>query len=694
MKNWTIFIMIILPFLAKAQEEAADTVATLAAQELHEVVVAASPVVHKADMDVYRPSASAVANAKDGVQLLNNLMIPEIVVNDAMQTITTYGEAVQLRINGRMVGIEQVKSLLPESIKKVEWINNPGLRYGKVAGVLNFIVTNPTVGGSLMLSARPALNLRWGTYNADVKLNSGRSQWNVGALLKATNHISAHRDYYERFTYPDLTTLTRRETPREGYVCDTWGNAWLSYSYVKPDTTTFYVSLSSSATFDTEKCYNGTMTLSNSDEQIYITDNQGMSGYKPSLSMYLEQHFERKQTLVVDCRASAYYGDTYTDYLERRTTATLPHTNVHTFIHDSNKAFGMEANYIKEWDNSKFTAGINYGANRNRSSYHNLEGAVFHQRQDRMNLYGEYLAKVGKFALTAGLGANWVKYKFVETRQGNSEWMVRPQLSVDYQISPRTSLRLGYQMWQDAPTLSQTNVVAQQIDGFQWVEGNPNLKMSKSYKLSLTYRFFLPRINASLSAIAYNNSDAITTCLGWRGDRLVTGYENSKGLRNIALRFSPQVVVIPQWLMASGSVSFRHERMEGADYLHYHNNWSGNVAVMATHYGFTLSCQYICAEKTIYGEVISWPESISLVDLTYNWKKWSFAIGMIMPFGKYDQGSMLINKWNTNENHMRADIRLPYISVSYNLRWGKQKRNLDKLINVGVDVDRSSAAGR
>ena len=145
--------MIILPFLAKAQEEAADTVATLAAQELHEVVVAASPVVHKADMDVYRPSASAVANAKDGVQLLNNLMIPEIVVNDAMQTITTYGEAVQLRINGRMVGIEQVKSLLPESIKKVEWINNPGLRYGKVAGVLNFIVTNPTVGGSLMLSA-------------------------------------------------------------------------------------------------------------------------------------------------------------------------------------------------------------------------------------------------------------------------------------------------------------------------------------------------------------------------------------------------------------------------------------------------------------------------------------------------------------------------------------------------------------
>ena len=69
-------------------------------------------------------------------------------------------------------------------------------------------------------------------------------------------------------------------------------------------------------------------------------------------------------------------------------------------------------------------------------------------------------------------------------------------------------------------------------------------------------------------------------------------------------------------------------------------------------------------------------------------KNWTIFIMIILPF--LASGSVSFR----HERMEGADIRLPYISVSYNLRWGKQKRNLDKLINVGVDVDRSSAAGR
>ena len=63
----------------------------------------------------------------------------------------------QIRINGRVSSIDQVRALLPETIKRVEWMDNPGLRYGGANYVLNFIVTNPTVGGSLQTLARPAL---------------------------------------------------------------------------------------------------------------------------------------------------------------------------------------------------------------------------------------------------------------------------------------------------------------------------------------------------------------------------------------------------------------------------------------------------------------------------------------------------------------------------------------------------------
>lgn len=170
--------------------------------ELDEIVIQAPKVIRKADMDVYHPSKSAVDHSKNGLQLLNNLMIPSLTVNEALDAVSSGGQSVQLRINGRVATTDQVRALLPETIKRVEWIDNPGLRYNGASGVLNFIVTNPTLGGSLQSMARPAVNQGWGFFMSDLKLNSGRSQWEIGANYKLTDKIKTHRDYTETFTYP------------------------------------------------------------------------------------------------------------------------------------------------------------------------------------------------------------------------------------------------------------------------------------------------------------------------------------------------------------------------------------------------------------------------------------------------------------------------------------------------------------
>ena len=134
---------ILMPIIAEAQETNDSTTI----QELTEIVVKAPKIVRKADMDVLYPSESAVTNSKNGMQLLSNLMIPTLTVNDVMGSISASGQSVQLRINGRMATVEQLRALLPESIKRVEWIDNPGLRYNDAPYVLNIIVKNPTTGG-------------------------------------------------------------------------------------------------------------------------------------------------------------------------------------------------------------------------------------------------------------------------------------------------------------------------------------------------------------------------------------------------------------------------------------------------------------------------------------------------------------------------------------------------------------------
>ena len=678
------------PVIIVAQE-IGDTIAT---HKLDEIVIQAPKVIRKSDMDVYLPSKNAADNSKNGMQMLRNLMIPTLTVNDALGSISAAGQPVQVRINGRVATIEQIKALLPETIKRVEWIDNPGLRYNGVNYVLNVIVANPTLGGSLMLQSKPALNQKWGYYQGDAKFNLGRSQWSVGGYFKLTDEIKAHREYEETFTFTDGTYLTRKEIPLGGEIDNSQGTAWITYNYTKPDTTIFYVSLQGNRTFTDKWQYNGLLSLNNGENDINLMDSHGGIGTTPEFSAYFEQHFAYKQTLVVDLSTSLYSGHSYSDYVEQYPGSTDLINDIHTYIKDRNLAYGLETNYIKQWRYSRFTAGASYTANRNRSTYKNLADKVFHQRQDKAYFFAEYFHRINKVTITGGIGAQYTSFLFKETNQGNHSWNLRPQATATYTPNQDHQFRLSFTSWQSAPSLAETNIAPQQLDGFQWRIGNPGLKTSSSYVLSLRYSYNLPRMSGSFGIRAFTSPNAITPYLYWEKGKLITSYENSKGLQNLSFWLAPQIEVVPSWFVMTGTIQYTAEQMKSSNYKHHNHCWSGDVSAMIMHWGITLSLQYRRAQRDLWGEKISWGEDLSIIDLSYNWKNWEFGAGILLPFGKYDQGSRSLSKWNTNDMHTRLDMRMPYISISYNLQWGRQKRGAQKRVNANVNVDKSTAGGR
>lgn len=691
-RNLYIALLLSCPAItATAQTESADT---LSVTELAEIVVEAPKVIHKADMDVYHPSKSAVDNAKNGVQLLSNLMIPSLSVSDALGTVTSAGQSVQVRINGRAASVDQVRNLLPSTIKRVEWIENPGLRYNGANAVLNFIVANPTVGGSLMLYATQALNMAWGQYNPNVKFNFGRSQIEIGGGYKLTENLKTHREYMETFTYPDGRQLIRNEKSLGGRIDNSIGNAWATYNYIKPDTTVIVVDVRGFFKPTNKTAYYGLVSTNTGVSDFLLTEVNGDKGSRPTLSAYWEQHFPKQQLLVVDFRTQYYIGRTFSDYIEQMPVTYDDLADIHTDIKDRNQLYAIEADYIKNWSKSRLTAGASYTANRNKSIYENLGGSEFHQRQDRAYFFAEYFQRVNKFTFTAGLGAQYTDFLFRETGLGSHSWNFRPQAAITFSLNQRHQFRINFDSWQSTPTLTETNPTPQQIDGFQWRVGNPEIKTSNSYMLTLRYNFQIPRVYGQFGIRAYTSPDAITPLLKWEADKLITTYENSRGLQNISLFLAPQIEVIPDWLTVSGYLQWRAERMRGTGYSLTNNAWSGSASMQLRHWGFTLSAQYIRAQRNLWGEKISWGEDLNLIDLTYNWKQWAFSAGCLLPFGKYDQGSVSLSKWNTNERHMRTDFRIPYIGISYNLQWGHQKRKASKRISVGGDADQSTAGGR
>ena len=146
--------------------------------------------------------------------------------------------------------------------------------------------------------------------------------------------------------------------------------------------------------------------------------------------------------------------------------------------------------------------------------------------------------------------------------------------------------------------------------------------------------------------------------------------------------------------MLSAYLQYRMEHMRGTGYDLRHNAWNGQGMIALYHWGFVLSAQYRYAQRDLWGEKISWGEDFNIIELSYNWKKWQFAVGCIMPLGKYDRGSKSLSKWYKNEQHTRMDMRMPYVQVSYNLQWGRQKRDVHKLINSDSSVDKSTTGGR
>lgn len=663
---------------------------------LSEITVEAPRIIRKADMDVLYPSRSAIENSSNALALLNRMMIPTLTVNEFLGSVKSSGLDVQIRINGRTATIEQLKTIEPETVRRVEWIDNPGLRYGEANSVINFIVINPTVGGSLMTSAMTSLACAWGEYYADLKLNYGRSQWSIGGLYKATNHIDGYREYSETFTHPDGSKLTRIETPLSGNLNDPGGAPWLNYSYINPDKTVIWIGTRLSRQWKNGTDYNSVSHLSDGTPDLFIHDKTVSSGVTPRLNAYIEQHLAGNHTIVADLNASIYNGHSSHIYTERQTESPHFISDVNTAIRDRNRTISFETDYIKKWTSSRLTAGISYTANRNRSTYVNLGNAVYHQRQDRLYFFSEYFQRIRNLSISAGLGAQYTGFKIVESDRRTSSWALRPRLSVAWRPNSTNQLRLNFKSWQNTPSLSESNEAPQQIDGFQWQYGNPDLRTYTTYRLSLNYNLDLRRVSATLGAQWLRSPHAIAPTLYWDDDRLITTFENSRGRTEWQAYLSPQIQIIPSWLTAQGTVRYTITRTTGTGYRHLHRYWSGDINLMLTHWGFTLNALYQINEATLLGEKISRGEKFSLLLLSYHWNNFEFAAGMMMPFGRYSQGTESLNRYNTNHYTMRTRSieRTPVLQITYNLNWGHQKRGASKLINSDSSVQQSTPASR
>ena len=115
---------------------------------LGELTVTGASVINKSDRKLIMPSGEIKRLAANGTDLVKKMQLPGVRVDAMTGAIALQNEGkLVICINGRPVKSENVKAIDPTMVERVEYHDNPSLRYGDAELVLDFIVKVPESGG-------------------------------------------------------------------------------------------------------------------------------------------------------------------------------------------------------------------------------------------------------------------------------------------------------------------------------------------------------------------------------------------------------------------------------------------------------------------------------------------------------------------------------------------------------------------
>ena len=168
----TLLFLTFLSFSVYSQNEE-NTIA------LEEVTVQAARVVNKNDGLIVYPNDVQKSASRDGYSILKKLSLPNIRVDEISNVISVIDGkgAIQIRINGIEVGTTEMLSLNPNQITHIDFIDNPGVRYGEgIAYVINIFTRRENSGYSLGVNATSAITTVSANGNVYGKWNKGKRE--------------------------------------------------------------------------------------------------------------------------------------------------------------------------------------------------------------------------------------------------------------------------------------------------------------------------------------------------------------------------------------------------------------------------------------------------------------------------------------------------------------------------------------
>ena len=660
---------------------------TEATTELGEVVVRADNIVQKTDRMVVLPTQSALKNAYDSYELINNLNIPRLRVNPLSKTIESDGRAVQVRINGIKASTAEVSAILAKNVLRIDVIENPGKRYGdeNLGAVVDIIVRRPEYGGLVNLQTMNSPHVLFGENNLSVKLNKGKSQWGLSYYNSSRGFKEMRTEIDETFNLEGMHIRRINEGINDTARFFT-NNIDLTYNLYDPEKYTFNVIFRNGIYDQPYENQSAKLYDYGETDFIFSKTRNSSSNYSPSLDIYYLRKLPKNQSLqmnVVGTMINSNVSRNYREYTNTDDNLALIQMDV-----DGKKQSVIgEANYDKAFEKIKIGGGMRHNQMYTENKYEGTNSVISNMKQALTSAFFEFQGNIKNFGYFGSLGMTHTYFK--EGTQSYTYNNFTPSLRMTYNFRKYGYLSYRLNTSPKLPSLGSLTNVEQQIDTIQIIRGNPNLKPYYDFNNTLNYNYTYKKFNGTFTAAYHYENEAIMESVFAEGNKLIIMDENQKSLQLLRLHYSLalngiDVGGLKNFLTLYAGGAYFEYWSNGNNYSHNYGSFSYNMSFMLKYKEFSFMGEYKKQYNRLVGETIHKGENITNFILTYTKNKLQIGAGMMFPFtNNYKFGSERVSvvASNTSWTYLKEAGQLGFIRLNYNFEFGKKHKSGQKNIN-------------
>ena len=452
---------------------------------LDEVTVKGARTIQKVDGQWIYPAKQQIENSANAYSLLAKLTLPHIRVDEAMNSITALTNlgTVQVRINDIIASREDLQTLDMQGIDHIEFVDNPGVRYGEgIAYIINIKVKKPVSGyvfGTQLTNSLTTVN---GNESLFGKINHGRSEFALSYDLDYYNFKGA--EYDEQASYElesgDIASIHRYSLNKQSKNIS--HNAQLTYS-LSDSNYVFQAKFLGSSDIQPQRS-NAKMMIND----ISYDELSSSCSTSPSLDLYYHQNFQRHQSLTANVVGT--YIKTTGDTENDEGTAYRYDINGRTY------SLWSEAVYENQLKPFTISVGAQYGQRYSHNRYQGDVDATNDMHTSNLYLFSQLKGHLGKFSFMGGLGTSRRYYRQGDAKQ--DYWFFRPKFTVSYPLTNRLKVKYDFEISQHTSQIALVSNVSIKQNAMETILGNPDIHPNRvvSHQLKLSYS--TPRFTSEL----------------------------------------------------------------------------------------------------------------------------------------------------------------------------------------------------